>query len=61
MRISKNNNPAGKVINTLHGLAEIVDGVVRLISLGWLHTDFVVSVARWQARRPFNGLRKRLP
>lgn len=49
--IERNRHPAGRCGNALFGLAEIIDGLIRVISLGHLHTRLVLNCSRWQARR----------
>ena len=35
----------------IFGVAELRDGVVRVLSQGFLHTDLTRKVSRWQALR----------
>lgn len=49
--IERNKNPADKAYNILFGLASIVDGVIRVLSLGLCHTYLPLTVSRWQAKR----------
>lgn len=53
-----NKNPAGKVTNVLFGLAELVDGSVRLLSLGFIATGLTSTVSRWQVERHIKRLKK---
>lgn len=46
-RLFVNKNPAGKFSNILMGLAEIVDGLVRILSLGYLATTLPLDVSRY--------------
>ena len=51
--IERNLNAAGRRANVLFGVAELVDGLVRVLSLGFLHTRLCLIVTRWQVRRAF--------
>lgn len=50
MFISRNLHPAGRGWNALFGAAQLVDGCVRVLSLGFLHTTLPLTVSRNQAR-----------
>ena len=52
--IEPNRNPAGRVSVIVYGLAEIVDGLIRVLSLGFFHTGFVLRVRGWQVGRSFH-------
>ena len=45
----RNKHPASRAWNVLFGLAQVVDGLVRALSLGFLHTRFPVNVSKRQA------------
>ncbi len=47
MKMFINKNPSGKFTNILMGLAEIVDGLIRIISLGYLATTLPLDVSRY--------------
>lgn len=49
MIVERNHHPAGRGWNMLFGLAQIADGLVRVGSLGFLHTRLSLIVARRQA------------
>jgi hypothetical protein len=49
--IERNLNAAGRLGNIVFGVAQLADGMVRVLSLGFLHTRFPVTVSRWQAYR----------
>lgn len=51
--IERNLNAAGRRANVLFGVVELVDGLVRVLSLGFCHTRLCVIVTRWQVRRAF--------
>jgi hypothetical protein len=55
--IERNLNAAGRRGNVLFGVAELMDGLVRILSLGFLHTRLTLIVSRWQIRRAFKNLR----
>lgn len=57
--IELNRNPAGKMSNIIFGLGEVVDGLIRVASLGFLHTTITVSISRWQAKSHINRLKNR--
>lgn len=55
--IERNLHAAGRRANVLFGVAELVDGLVRVLSLGFLHTRLTLIVSRWQMRRAFQNRR----
>ena len=48
--IERNFHPIGRVGNVVFGLAQVGDGLVRILSLGFLHTRFALNVSRRHAR-----------
>jgi hypothetical protein len=56
--IQRNRNPAGRLWNITFGLAQLLDGLVRVLSLGQLHTTATLDVARQQALAHFRRLRR---
>ena len=54
--IERNENPAGRLNNIGYGLCCIGDGLVRVLSLGFLHSRFTLDYARATARRYFYKL-----
>lgn len=48
--IHLNKHPAGRGWNVLFGLAVLIDGIVRILSLGYLHTTLSLIVTREQTR-----------
>lgn len=56
--IERNLNPAGRISNMVFGLAAITDGLVRVLSLGFLHSRFTLTVARHNALRSFRRLKE---
>ena len=55
--LERNLNAAGRRANVLFGAVELVDGLVRVLSLGFLHTRLTLIVSRWQVRRSFQNRR----
>ena len=55
--IERNLNAAGRRANVLFGVVELVDGLVRVLSLGFFHTRLCLIVTRWQVRRAFQNRR----
>lgn len=55
--IERNLNAAGRRANVLFGFAGLVDGLVRILSFGFLHTRLTLIVSRWQVRRAFQNRR----
>ena len=51
MKIERNRNTDGNVGTILYGIVEILDGVVRVLSLGFLHTDFCVRYSGYLAKK----------
>lgn len=56
--IERNLNPAGRLWNLIFGLAQIADGCVRVLSLGFLHTRLSLIVSREQSHRAIQNLKK---
>lgn len=52
--IERNRHPAGRRSNVVFGLCQCADGLVRIFSLGYLHTRFCINYARRQAKRKFD-------
>ncbi|MCY1557216.1 hypothetical protein D9M68_940480 [compost metagenome] len=50
MKVQRNRHPAGRLANMAYGAASLVDGIVRVLSLGHLHTTLPLDVSRWQAK-----------
>jgi hypothetical protein len=55
--IERNLHAAGRRANVLFGFAELVDGLVRILSFGFLHTRLTLIVSSWQVRRAFQNRR----
>jgi hypothetical protein len=50
MIIERNLHPAGRAWNFVFGLACVIDGLVRVVSLGFLHTTLCLLVTRYQSK-----------
>lgn len=48
--IERNRHPAGRSWNALFGLAQIGDGLVRVLSFGFCHSTLALTVSRQQAK-----------
>lgn len=57
--IFKNKNPSGKLWNILFGLAQFVDALVRILSLGYFCTNYCVTVSRHMTQYHINNLKKK--
>lgn len=55
----RNRNPAGVRMRLLYGLAELVDGIVRVLSLGFLATTLPMAASKIMARQANTRLRRR--
>jgi hypothetical protein len=53
----RNKNPAGRIYNMQFGLLEVVDGLTRFLSAGFLHSDLLVTSARKYSRRQLEKLK----
>jgi hypothetical protein len=49
--IERNKHHAGRIGNILFGVASILDGLVRVLSFGFLHTRFPIELSKAQAKR----------
>ena len=59
MMIERNHNPAGRLYNLLFGLCEIVDGLIRVTSLGYLHSRLTLELSRRTAEKHIARQKKR--
>ena len=55
--VYRNRNPAGLRMCLLYGLAELIDGVVRVLSLGFLATTLPMDASKLMAKRGLAKLR----
>ena len=58
MTIQRNKHPSGRLGNMAFGVYSIVDGLVRVLSLGFLHTTLTLDWARRTAKRAFEKARR---
>ena len=49
--VERNRHPAGKLFNMLFGVCQVADGLIRLVSLGYLHTRLPATAARKAAEK----------
>jgi hypothetical protein len=56
--IERNKHPSGRMSNALFGLIQVADGAVRVLSLGFLHTDWLCRYTSWQAKVMFRNLKR---
>lgn len=57
--IHQNKHPSGRFGNILFGLCEVIDGVVRVMSAGYAHTNLLCFVTRYQARKMLKNIKKK--
>lgn len=57
MRIYINKNPAGKLSNLTFGFCQIIDGVLRVCTLGMIASTLTLDHARKQAGKNIQRLR----
>lgn len=55
--IERNRHPAGRWSNIGFGLLEIVDGIVRVLFLGFAHTRLLSAYTSWQTRQHIKRLK----
>lgn len=58
MAIEINKHPSGRLNNIHFGLCAIADGLVRVLSFGFLHSTFTLDQARNVAKRRLEQLKK---
>lgn len=56
--IERNKNPVGRIGNMLFGICAVGDGLVRILSLGRLHTRFCSECTKCQTIRRFKKLKE---
>lgn len=57
--IHQNKHPSGRFSNFLFGLCQLLDGVVRVISAGYAHTNLMCLVTRYQSRKMLENIKKK--
>ena len=55
--IQVNKHPNGRISNIIFGLCGISDGLVRVLSAGFLHSTFTLDYARYTAKQRINQIR----
>lgn len=55
--IERNRHAAGRLGNMAFGLATLIDGAVRVMSLGFLHTRLPLTVSKMQTRMAIRRLK----
>ncbi len=58
--IERNKNAAGRRANMLFGIANILDGLVRVLSAGFLHTRIPLELAKSNAKRHIKRLKEKV-
>ena len=56
-KIQRNRHFAGRVNNVHFGLCQLADGLVRVLSFGFLHSTFTLDQARNVARKQLTKLK----
>lgn len=59
MKLNVNKNPAGRLNAFTFGLCNIADGLVRVLTLGFLFSEFALGHARNTARRRLEELKEK--
>ena len=44
-------HPGGRNASALFGLACLIDGIVRVATIGRFYTDLPLKVSRWQSKK----------
>ena len=57
--IERNLHAAGRRANVLFGVAELIDGLVRVLSAGFVHSRLTLIVSGWQMRRALRAFQNR--
>jgi hypothetical protein len=57
-KVYQNKNPSGRLNNMGFGLSAVIDGLIRVLSLGYLHTTFTLDYARNTAKNRFVKLKR---
>jgi hypothetical protein len=56
--IEINKHPNGRISNLMYGLCSIGDGLVRVLSVGFLRSSFTIDYARYTAKQRINKVTK---
>lgn len=57
-KVQRNRHPSGRINNIHFGLCQVADGLVRVLSCGFLHSTFSLDQAREAARKHIAALRE---
>ena len=57
-KIQRNLHPSGRLNNIHFGICQVADGLVRVLSCGFLHSTFTLDQAREVARKRLIALKK---
>lgn len=55
--IERNRNQSGRRWNIVFGVACLIDGLVRVGSLGYLHSNLPLAVSRLQTKAMFRKMK----
>lgn len=58
MSIQINKHPSGRLNNVHFGICQIADGLVRVLSFGFLHSTFTLDQAKNAAKKRFEQMKK---
>ena len=61
MPLQRNRHPSGRISDMTFGLCSIADGLVRVLSFGFLHSTFALDHARRSAKNHLNKLKADKP
>lgn len=56
--IERNKHVDGRILNIVFGLCAIADGLIRVLSMGFLHTTLTLDYARNQVKRRFEKMKE---
>ncbi len=56
-KIQRNRHPSGRTNNIHFGVCQVADGLVRILSGGFLHSTFTLDQAREVARKNIQRLK----
>ncbi len=57
--IEINKHPSGRLSNIGFGFCSIGDGLIRVLSFGFLHSRFTLEYARRQAKKNLERMKKK--
>lgn len=59
MKIQRNRHPAGRINNMVFGLCTIGDGLIRVLSFGFLHSTLAVDQTRRATKAMLERMKER--